>query len=172
MLSSARQSAQCLRQKHAGENALLSQRRLTVGCQNVVPIQATDRRIVREGRVSPVVVVEVDVRWEPPSTFLRVAVAEAVGPLTQQRLDEALGLSISSWRVRPDPDLPDTKISTGSLEQPRDERCSVVGHDPLHDHALLGEPPDRPSQKGAGSLAALICQDLDVSEPCEVVCCT
>ena len=45
--------------------AVLGECHLTVVCQDVVPIQATDRRIVVESRVCSVVVVEVKVRRQP-----------------------------------------------------------------------------------------------------------
>src|ERR1051325_4613952 len=46
-----------------------------------------------------VVVVEVQVRREPLSAFIRVCVREAISPLTQHGLDEALDLAVCPWRV-------------------------------------------------------------------------
>ena len=56
--------------------------RLTVGCQEVVPIQATDGWIVAERRMCSVVVVEMQVRREPPPALLRTAVRKAISPFS------------------------------------------------------------------------------------------
>src|ERR1700694_768839 len=65
--------------------------------------------------MSSMVVVEVQVGDEPASALFRASVREAIGPLTQQGLDESLGLAVRARRVRanahvPDvPELPDAK---------------------------------------------------------------
>ena len=45
------------------------------------------------------VVLEVQVRREPPLALLRAVVLEAIRPFSQQGLDEPLGLSVRAWRV-------------------------------------------------------------------------
>src|SRR6185436_2695467 len=57
----------------------------------------------------------------------------------------------------------------GGGELLRQERRAVVRHDPLDLHLLLNEPLDGTVQEGAGGLALLVRQDVDVREAGVVV---
>ena len=116
-----------------------------------------------------VVVVEVQVRGEPLSAFIRVRVREAISPLTQHRLDEALDLAVRPWRVGFGAFVLDAGLAAQLPELPADERRSVVGHDSLDIDLEPAEPAHRVLEEGAGGLAPLVLVNLCVGEPGSIV---
>src|SRR5256885_876124 len=116
-----------------------------------------------------VVVIEVQIGREPLSAFIRASVREAVSPLTQHRLDEALDLAVGPWRVGSGAFVFDAGLAAQLPELPADERRSVVGHDPLDIDLEPAEPAHRVLQEGARGLAPLVRVDLCVGEPRSIV---
>lgn len=63
----------------------------------------------------------------------------------------------------------DLEVVAELLPLPREEGRTVVGHYPFDANVLLSEPRYGADQEGAGGLAALVRQDVDVGESREVV---
>ena len=116
-----------------------------------------------------VIVVEVQVRSEPLSAFIGARVREAICPLAQQRLDEALDLPIGPRRVGSGTFVLDAGIAAEPPKLSADEGRSVVGHDPLDVDLERSEPAHGVFQEGARGLAPLIRMDLGVAEPRGIV---
>src|SRR4029450_13092010 len=92
------------------------------------------------------------------------AVRQGVGPLTQERLDEALGLAVGLGRVGPGGDVARGQEPTHLAKEARDVARAVVGHHALDPDALALEPAQRADQEAGDRLALLIRQDLDVRQ--------
>src|SRR6202048_5217685 len=85
-------------------------------------------------RAVPVVVMRPEV--EGGGAFGRALVGEAVGPLSERRLDEPLGLAVGLRAVRPGVAFGDAELAAGLYEGSGAERRTVVGE----------QPPDRDAQ--------------------------
>src|SRR5882672_7703669 len=104
-----------------------------------------------------------------PGAFPGVRVGPGVGPLSQQRLDEALGLAVGARSIRTGAQVAATQAATGEAEELRQIGRAVVGHHLLdadaeatiEGHGALEEPH--------GHRGLFVGQYLDVGEPGGVV---
>lgn len=87
-----------------------------------------------------------------------------VGPFAEQRLDEAFGLAVRPWGVRPRSQMPEPELAAGTREDLGDIAAPVVGHHPPHPDPAFRVPGDRALQKALGSDPLLVIEYLDVGE--------
>ena len=114
-------------------------------------------------------IVEVQPAWKVARTIDAGWIDAAIGPFAKQRLDEALGLTVGLRPPRPGAQMPK---SCGCASFPKAVRSiagAVIGEDTFDDYALTGEPDLSSAQKCGTALAALVGQDLDVSQSREVI---
>jgi hypothetical protein len=100
---------------------------------------------------------------------VRAAVRQGVGPLAQERLNEAFGLAVGLGRVRPGAEVAQAQQPAGLAQQARDVARAVVGHHALDPDALALEPAQRADQEAGDRLAPFVRQDLDVRQARGVV---
>ena len=97
--------------------------------QQVIPLEAStaDGRRQTEASMRPVPVVLVDPWSEVLSAFGQVLISAGVGPFAQGGLDEALGLAVGAWRVRPCAAVLQAKRAATAGEGVRPVARAVVG---------------------------------------------
>lgn len=84
--------------------------------QQVVPAKARSWRLVAEGRVRSSAVVVGQENGEPGRALVAVGVGSGIGPFTQTRLDEALGLAVGLRAVGSSETVFDAQDLAGSCE--------------------------------------------------------
>src|SRR5262245_33634479 len=99
----------------------------------------------------------------------RVMVRDAVGPLTQSRLNEPFRLAIGLWAEEARELMMDSELGTGRGEAMRAEGRSVVGQDAMDLHPEAGEILDTGLQEGAGAARAFISLHLGETETSVIV---
>lgn len=112
-----------------------------------------------------VVIVEAQPGRQGAGPLGRGAVDGPVGPALGEGLDEALGLAVGAGPVGPGAAVADAQLPAGVPVKVRAVGRAVVGEDPLDRDPLGGEPGQRPPEKGAGALLALVGQHLGVGHP-------
>ena len=96
----------------------------------------------------PVVVMQPLV--EHAGAFVGVSIDEGVGPFSQGRLDEALGLAVGARRVGARTNVSKTEPLQRLAEGVRDEGRAVVGHDATDLDTELGVVGDGSLEEGDG----------------------
>src|SRR5690606_14386391 len=87
-------------------------------------------------------------------------VGDGVGPFPERGLDEAFGLAVGLWRVRPGADVLEAELAAGPGESPCPVAGTVVGHDAADGDAEACVVGDRGLEKGDGTLLPFVRQDL------------
>jgi len=116
-----------------------------------------------------VLIVVANPSWQVGCALDVVAVGASVGPFAQQRLDEALGLSIGARGVRASAVVPNPAAHAGVSESMRAVARAVVGKQRLDLDALRGEPSAGVAHEACAAAAGLVWQDLSVGEAGEVI---
>lgn len=88
----------------------------------------------------------------------------AVGPLAQEGLNEAFGLTVSSRRLGFGAEMANGRSATRRCEHVSAVAGAVVGEDTLDFDTALLEPGDGAAEESSGSFAALVRQNLNVSD--------
>ena len=96
-------------------------------------------------------------------------VGSLVGPLPEERLDDAFGLTIRLRAVRPRVLDGDAVPASDAPDEPGAVVEAVVGEDPPHAHAMGGEVGDRPLEEGGRGRRGLVSEGLDVEIAAVVV---
>src|ERR1700674_4362023 len=97
------------------------------------------------------VVIEAEIGAERGRAAHRTAVGDAVGPLAQERLDEALGLAVGLRAIGARVPLADGPGATDATEGPRSIGHRVVSEQPANPHAAPVKPGERATEeRGAG----------------------
>src|ERR1700704_2258460 len=92
------------------------------------------------------------------------AIRAGIGPLALQGLNEAFGLAVGAWGVRPGPRVADAEDATGLAKGAGDIPAAVVIHDAVNADAVLSKPRDRAPEKVCRGLPALPREDFDEGE--------
>ena len=87
---------------------------------------------------------------ESEGSMLGGQVRAAIGPASQERLDEAFGLAVGARAIGPGSQMTQAKPFAGRGEAVGDVAGCVVGHDAGDGDAVVGLPEDQ-SSKEAGS---------------------
>src|SRR5712691_2935723 len=95
----------------------------------------------------------------------RAGVGAAIGPLAQQRLDEALRLAVGARRVGPGAEMAELGALAGRGEDVGEVAGAVVGHKAADPDAVAAKPGQGAPEKPHARDALLIGQDLDVGQP-------
>src|SRR5262245_52193295 len=95
----------------------------------------------------------------------RGRVGATIGPLPQERLDEALGLAIGARRVRPSARVPESRALAGCRKDVGAVARAVVRHEPPDADAMAPKPGEGAPEKAHARDPVLIGQDLDVGQP-------
>ena len=94
----------------------------------------------------------------------RGRVGATIGPLPQERLDEALGLAIGARRVRPGARVPEPRALAGRRKDVGAVARAVVCHEPPDTDAMAPKPGEGAPEKAHARDPVLIGQDLDVGQ--------
>src|SRR5207248_4976683 len=104
-----------------------------------------------------------------PGSPPRAAVRADVGPLAQQRLDEAFGLAVGLRSIGPRTEVPGVMPATGIAKAVGHVRRAVVGHHAFDADPALRKPVDRPPEETDRGRRVLIVQDFDIGRPTEII---
>ena len=117
----------------------------------------------------PEAVIDRQVAGQPAVALLRVCKGHGVGPFPAERLDESLCLPVGSGRVGPGADVPQAQGPAGLGKRFGDIGRAVVAHYPPAFDPLAVEPGDCPAEKADHRWLLLVCQHLDIGQPCGVI---
>src|SRR5215510_11907146 len=95
----------------------------------------------------------------------RGRVGATIGPLPQERLDEALGLAIGARRVRPSARVPESRALAGCRKDVGAVARAVVRHEPPDADAMAPKPGEGAPEKAHARDPVLIGQDLPADAP-------
>jgi hypothetical protein len=98
--------------------------------------------------------------FEQGLALVGMVVGEAIGPLTQGRLDESFSLTVCSGCVRSSKDVLESQAITCSLEHFSSECAAIVGHHSAHAHTEVAEIGYGIFEKLHGAAHALIGMQL------------
>ena len=96
-------------------------------------------------------------------------VRDDVGPLTQERLNEALCLSVRTRGVRPRADVAERERLAGGPKAARDVATAVVTHHAADGDGPCRKPRDTALEKAGTRVPALVRQDLDGGDPAVII---
>ena len=104
-----------------------------------------------------------------PGSDLRRRIGADIGPLAEERLDEALRLAVRPRRVWPRGEMPEREGLPGRPKPARDIAAAVVTHAPANGHGAGGQRRHTAVEKGRAGVAPLVGQDLDIGTPSVVI---
>src|SRR5215510_15506619 len=110
------------------------------------------------------VIVETQVRAERGGAASRAGERVSIGPFTEQRLNEALGLAVGARRIGPRKPMPQLPRATDAREAPRFVARPVVGADPPRADASATKPGQRVLEKRGAGAPALGAADLHIRQ--------
>src|SRR5262245_36302191 len=110
------------------------------------------------------VIVETQVRAERGGAASRAGERVSIGPFTEQRLNEALGLAVGARRIGPRKPMPQLPRATDAREAPRFVARPVVGEDPSRADASATKPGQRVLEKRGAGAPALGAADLHIRQ--------
>jgi hypothetical protein len=84
----------------------------------------------------------------------------SVGPLAQRGLDEAFGLAVGAWGVRPSEAVTNAELGAGVTELASAIATSVVGEQATNADAMLCIKGQGVLQEGEGGVEPLVGQQL------------
>ena len=116
--------------------------------------ESLHRGDVAERGVRPLGVVVVDPAWQVSEPLGVAAIEASIGPLAEQRLDEALGLAVGLGPVRTRPPVAGFEGRERAAVGRARVAAGVVGQDPLDADPVAGEP-DGCVEEGRRRTAAL-----------------
>ena len=128
-------------------------------------LEAGPRRSPPETRMGTLPVVVVQIAGERSRARVRCEIGPAIGPLAQERLNEALGLAVGAGRVGPRALVLHHPAPTRGRPDPRAIATTIVREDAVDADATAGKPLQRPAQKAGARVAPLRPPHLHVGEP-------
>src|SRR5258706_2511480 len=99
----------------------------------------------------------------------RAAVRVGVGPLAQQRLDEALGLPVGLRPIGPRPQVSGAMSATGVPKAVRHVGRAVIGHHAFDTDPRLAKPVNGAPEEADGGRRVLIVEHFDIRRPTEII---
>ena len=118
-------------------------------------------------RAVPVVAMEPDRQLR--ASLFGVLVSDSIGPFAQRGLDEAFGLAIGLWRVRPREDMAQAEGFAGFSKSLRAIARAVVGHDTFEPYAEFRVIGHGGLEEGDGAFLLFVWQDLGEGDPRGIV---
>jgi len=95
-------------------------------------------------------------------TAPRAGIGHGIGPVPNQRLNEALRLTVSLRPIRARACQPHAGARRALVKAATQRRPAVIGQHPMEDDPAAGKPADGTAKKGGRRRTGLVGQDFDV----------
>src|SRR5215510_15052568 len=96
------------------------------GCSSGSLLETRPRRAPAETRMRTLVVIEAQIPWQSGRAPRRARIGAPIGPLAQERLNEAFGLAVGPGRVRAREAMAELPRATGPGKPPRAIAAAIV----------------------------------------------